>query len=312
MHVRIATRGSRLALRQAEYIAMRLRSLHPECRAELRIIRTRGDAVLDVPLAEAGGKGLFVKEIEEELLRGRADMAVHSMKDVPAELPGELVIACIPERGDARDMLLSLRHASLDDLPRGASVGTSSLRRQAQLLRLRPDLRVVSLRGNVDTRLRKLTEGFCDAVVLAGAGLARLGLGAPHVIPLEPPDFLPAVGQGALGIECRADRRDLLEMTAPLEDKDTRVCVEAERAFLAALGGNCLVPVAAYARMLRPEHLDIEGMVSDTDGTGSLRDRRGGNVRDAARTGRELAERLLELGAAEILRNLYAGNVKNS
>ncbi len=303
--IRIATRGSRLALWQAEHVSARLQTLHPSLEIQLNIIKTQGDIILDVPLAKVGGKGLFVKEIEEALLRGDADLAVHSMKDVPAELPEGLVLACIPEREEACDCLLSARFSGLEELPRGALVGTSSLRRQAQLLRLRPDLRIAALRGNVDTRLRKLMEGSYDAVVLAAAGLARLDLSAPHMQMLRPPDFLPAVGQGALGIECREDRQEVLDLLAPLEHRATRIRVEAERAFLAGLDGGCQVPIAGHA-VMQGEDFMLDGLVADVDGTGLVRASITGRAEDAARRGGELAALLLERGAEHILKKLYA------
>jgi len=305
-NVRIATRGSRLALWQAQHIAARIRALHPDCAVQLEVIKTQGDIILDVPLAKVGGKGLFVKEIEEALLSGSADLAVHSMKDMPAELPDGLVLACVPEREEADDSLLSLRYASLAHLPQGAHVGTSSLRRQAQLLRLRPDLHISGLRGNVDTRLRKLHEGQFDAIVLAAAGLKRLELQAPHMSRLKPPDFLPAVGQGALGIECRADRLDILELLAPLEHRATRICVEAERAFLAELNGGCQVPIAGHAHMCGPDSFTLEALVADIDGTGALRAQCTDRTENAEQAGRNLAARLLEQGASHILQKLYA------
>jgi len=304
--VRIATRGSSLALWQARHIAERIRSLRPACDVHLEIIKTQGDIILDVPLAKVGGKGLFVKEIEESLLHGYTDLAVHSMKDVPMELPEGLVLACIPEREEADDCLLSLQYASLAELPQGAHVGTSSLRRQAQLLHLRPDLRISGLRGNVDTRLRKLHEGQFDAIVLAAAGLKRLALRAPHMARLGPPGFLPAVGQGALGIECRADRQDIIDLLAPLEHWATRVCVEAERGFLSGLNGGCQVPIAGYARMCGPKHFTLDAMVADIDGAGALRAQSEGSSDNARQTGFALAAQLLEQGAAHLLQNLYA------
>lgn len=305
-HIRIATRGSRLALWQAEHIKKQLLTLRPNYEVELNIVKTQGDVILDVPLAKVGGKGLFVKEIEEALLNGAADLAVHSMKDLPAELPEGLTIACIPEREEADDSLLSIRYSSLADLPSGAVVGTSSLRRQAQILRLRPDLRIVSLRGNVDTRLRKLNEGQFDAIILATAGIKRLALGAPYCFRLEPPDFLPAVGQGALGIECRLDRHDVTELLAPLEHRPTRIRVEAERGFLAGLNGGCQVPIAGHAVMCGDDDFILDGLVADVDGTGVLRAKAEGKANEAEKTGRELAARLLEAGAEKILQRLYA------
>ena len=310
--VRIATRGSSLALWQARHIAARVRSLRPACAIHLEIIKTRGDIILDVPLAKVGGKGLFVKEIEESLLRGHTDLAIHSMKDVPAELPEGLVLACIPEREEADDCLLSLRYSSLAVLPQGAHVGTSSLRRQAQLLHLRPDLRISGLRGNVDTRLRKLHEGQFDAIVLAAAGLKRLGLQAPHMARLGPPDFLPAVGQGALGIECRADRQDIIDLLAPLDHWATRVCIDAERSFLAGLNGGCQVPIAGYARMCGPKCFTLEALIADVDGTGALRAQIEGHADNARQIGLDLAAQLLDRGAAHLLQKLYALTADNS
>jgi hydroxymethylbilane synthase len=306
--VRIATRGSRLALWQARHIAERIHSLRPDCSIQLKVVKTQGDKILDVPLAKIGGKGLFVKEIEDALLNGDADLAVHSMKDMPGELPPGLVLACIPERGEADDSLLSLASSSLAQLPQGAHVGTSSLRRQAQLLHLRPDLRISGLRGNVDTRLRKLHAGQFDAIVLATAGLKRLELHAPHISRLGPPDFLPAVGQGALGIECRADRQDILDLLAPLEHQETRVCIEAERAFLAGLNGGCQAPIAGHARMCGPRDFTMEVLIADIDGSGALRAQGQGTSNNAAHAGRALAAQLLEQGAARILHKLYAAS----
>ncbi|MCL2123786.1 MAG: hydroxymethylbilane synthase, partial [Desulfovibrionaceae bacterium] len=234
------------------------------------------------------------------------------MKDMPVELPEGLVLACIPEREDPEDSLLSLRYSSLAELPQGAHVGTSSLRRQAQLLHLRPDLRISSLRGNVDTRLRKLHEGRFDAIVLAAAGLKRLALQAPHMSRLGPPGFLPAVGQGALGIECRADRKDIIDLLAPLDHEASRVCVEAERGFLAGLNGGCQVPVAGHARMCGPKRFTIEALIADTDGTGVLRAQDEGSSDNAGQTGFHLAAQLLERGAAHILQKLYAAAADNS
>jgi len=233
--ITIATRGSKLALWQAEHIAARLRERHPGLAVELLKIKTTGDKILDVPLAKVGGKGLFVKEIEEALLDGRADIAVHSMKDVPAVLPAGLVIGAVPQREDPTDALLSVAYDGLAGLPRGARVGTSSLRRQAQLAALRPDLAIETLRGNLDTRVKKLLSGQFAAIVVASAGLNRLGLAAPKRHTLAPPEFLPAVAQGALGIELRADRADVASLLAFLDHEPTRLAVTAERAFLAGL-----------------------------------------------------------------------------
>ncbi len=301
----IATRGSQLALWQANYIKACLEKQYPGIVVELMLIKTKGDIILDVPLAKVGGKGLFVKEIEEALLDNRADIAVHSMKDVPMELPEGLVLGCIPEREMPNDALLSVHYATLEDLPQGAHVGTSSLRRQAQLLALRPDLRISSLRGNVDTRLRKLMEGQYDAIMLAGAGLKRLGLQAPHMFSMEVEKFLPAVGQGSLGIECRSDRPDVLEALQFLEHTSTRVCVTAERAFLAGLEGGCQVPIAGHAILNADNTFTLKGLVSHVDGTNILCESITAPAEDAAKAGKELAAALLDKGAAEILRALY-------
>lgn len=301
----IATRGSQLALWQAEHVKSCLQQQHPGLEVELECIKTKGDIILDVPLAKVGGKGLFVKEIEEALLSGAADLAVHSMKDVPMELPEGLVLGCIPERERPDDTLLSVHYADLEALPHGAHVGTSSLRRQSQLLAQRPDLRISSLRGNVDTRLRKLMEGQYDAIVLAGAGLKRLGLSAPHMHALPAETFLPAVGQGALGIECRADRTDILDMLAFFEHSHTRVCVEAERGFLAGLNGGCQVPIAGHAVMIDDAHFTLHGLVAEVDGTVVLRRSATADCSDPRGVGFALSRTLLSDGAHEILARLY-------
>ncbi len=304
----IATRGSQLALWQAEYIKSRLEAEYPGIVVELLRIKTKGDIILDVPLAKVGGKGLFVKEIEEALLHGQADIAVHSMKDVPMLLPEGLVLGCIPSREISEDALLSVHYDGLEALPQGAHVGTSSLRRQAQLLALRPDLRISSLRGNVDTRLRKLMEGQYDAIVLAGAGIKRLNLQAPHVQHLERQSFLPAVGQGCLGIECRSDRADVLEALKFMEDAPTRLCVSAERAFLAGLEGGCQVPIAGHAELDVDNVLTLKGLVAHVDGSHILTESvkvAADSVEKVQQAGKDLAMRLLEAGAAEILRELY-------
>ena len=303
----IATRGSALALWQAGHIKDRLEATSG-VPVELLILKTKGDVLVDVPLAKVGGKGLFVKEIEDALLYGTADLAVHSMKDVPMELPDGLVLGAVPEREVHSDLFLSERFASFDSLPRGAILGTSSLRRQAQVLAARPDLAVTLLRGNVETRLRKMKEGQYDAIILASAGLKRLGLSASFCEELLPPVFLSAVGQGALGVEMRADRTDLLEMTAVLEHRPTRLCVEAERGLLAGLNGGCQVPVAGHAT-LHGDEICLDGLVAEPDGSVVLRRQIRGKAsssEEAAALGRSLAEVLLEDGARRILANLYA------
>ena len=304
----IATRGSRLALWQANHVKDSLEAVHPGLAVELNIIKTKGDIILDVPLAKVGGKGLFVKEIEEALLSGAADIAVHSMKDVPMELPEGLILGIVPEREDPTDLFLSVDYDSLENLPAGAVVGTSSLRRQAQVLAQRPDLEVVSLRGNVDTRLRKLTEGQFAAIIMATAGMKRLGLSVPKECPLAPPAFIPAVGQGALGIEFCEDRKDLAEMLAFMEHRPTRICVEAERGFLAGLDGGCQVPIAGHAEMLDDERFILDGLVAEVDGSVILREQQEGTAATARETGFALARHLLDKGGKDILDRLYAEN----
>ena len=302
--LRIGTRGSALALWQAEWVKAQLLAAHEELAVELLVIKTTGDKILDVPLAKVGGKGLFVKEIEEALLEGKADLAVHSVKDMPAELPEGLHLAVMPPREDPRDALISRNGAGLEALPHGARVGTSSLRRAAQLLHLRPDLRIETLRGNVDTRLRKLeSEGF-DAIVLAAAGLKRMELS--HVVSeyLEPERMLPAVGQGALGIETRTGDAFTNEMVASLAHPETMTIVRAERAFLKRLEGGCQVPIGAHATM-EGETLILTGMVADLEGVRLIRKELRGDAQQPEVVGERLAEVILESGGAEILAEFY-------
>ncbi len=301
----IATRGSQLALWQANHIRDCLMAQNPDLIIEFSIIRTKGDKILDVPLSQVGGKGLFVKEIEEALLSGEADLAVHSIKDVPMVLPDGLTLGAIPKRAPFTDCLCSEKYASLSEIPHGATVGTSSLRRQAQLLALRPDLNIVSLRGNVDTRLRKMKEGRFAAIVLATAGLQRLGLSAAHMTELAPKDFVPAAGQGALGIECRADDTGTLALLAKLNDPPTRTCVEAERAFLLGLDGGCQVPIGAHATLSENGMVTLDGLVGETDGSRILRKKAQAPGTQASELGISLARELLEAGAKDILDRLY-------
>jgi hydroxymethylbilane synthase len=290
----IGSRGSKLALWQAQHIGERLKALGME--AHIEIIKTSGDKIQDVPLAQAGGKGLFTKEIDEALLAGAIDLAVHSMKDVPTELPPGLTIAAIPEREEPRDALIG---AALADLKDGTTIGTSSLRRQAQLLAYRPQLEIQMLRGNVDTRLRKLDEGQYDAIVLAAAGLRRLGWHdrIRELIPVEV--MCPAVGQGALAIETRDDAGAAYEIVRKLDHLDTRLAVTAERAMLEVLGGGCQVPIGGYAFLERGV-IHMRAMVASPDGTQVIRAELSGV--DPSRTGASMGRILLEKGAEEILR----------
>jgi hydroxymethylbilane synthase len=296
----IATRESRLALWQAEHVRDLLRKLYPACHVELLGMTTRGDQILDRPLAKIGGKGLFVKELETALLDGSADIAVHSMKDVPMELPPEFALVAIGPREVPLDAFVSGKYASLDDLPPGAVVGTSSLRREAQLHARYPYLAVTSLRGNLDTRLRKLDEGQYDAIILAAAGLTRLGLKERIRAVLPAEVSLPAAGQGALGIEARADRADIAGWLAPLNDPATAACVRAERAVSRALAGSCEVPLGAYAEM-RDDVLWLRGFVATPDGARMARAELAGDRRDPEALGLALAAELRTQGADAIL-----------
>lgn len=300
----LGTRGSKLAVHQSEWVQARIRELAPHVNVTLRRIQTSGDKILDVPLAKVGGKGLFVKEIEEALLSGEIDLAVHSMKDVPTELPPGLDLICIPSREDARDALVSRDGTRFKDLPHGARVGTSSLRRQAQLLQARPDLSISMLRGNLDTRLRKLRDGQFDAIVLAAAGLRRLGWEKDIAEYLSPGISLPAIGQGALGIEGRRDDAFVRNLLCGLEHAPTRTMVMAERALLHRLQGGCQVPIAAHATIMGSE-LVLDGLVASVDGKTVIRDQVKGTVDDPRSMGIQLAERLLARGGDRILQAIY-------
>jgi hydroxymethylbilane synthase len=296
----IATRRSRLALWQAEHIKQRLEALHVGLQVELLPLSTRGDELLDRRLDEAGGKGLFVKELEAALSDARADLAVHSMKDVPVELPPGFAIAAIPVREDPRDVFVSMRFASLAQMPAGASVGTSSLRRAAQIVARYPALEIRLLRGNVDTRLAKLDRGEYDAIVLAAAGLKRLGLEARATARLAAEEMLPAPGQGALGIECLAARAEVGALLAPLADSATTACVRAERAVSRALGGNCSLPLAAFAEM-NTNRMRLRALVASGDGRRVVRCDLEGDSSDPLGLGERAAQELRRHGAAEIL-----------
>ena len=302
--LKIATRQSPLALWQAEHIRARLEAMHADLKVELVTFVTQGDKILDTPLAKIGGKGLFVKELEEALLDGRADLAVHSMKDVPMALPEGLTLAVICEREDPLDAFVSNTYNSFAELPHGAKVGTSSLRRKCQILKQRPDLEIVDLRGNVGTRLSKLDAGLYDAIILASAGLKRLGLAdrIRHTLQLE--ISLPAVGQGALGLECRAADQAVLDLILPLLHDETDICVRAERAFNAYLEGGCQVPIAGYAS-LNQGQLHIEGRVGSVDGATLLKVELKGTPEQAEQLGETLAQKLLEQGAGDLLKAFY-------
>jgi hydroxymethylbilane synthase len=301
--LRIATRRSQLALWQAEHVAALLRTAHPHLPVELVPMTTQGDRVQDRALAEVGGKGLFVKELEVAMQEGRADIAVHSMKDVPSELPPGFCIAAVLPRANPHDAFLSLRHARFADLPAGARVGTSSPRRQAQLRHARPDLRLELLRGNVDTRLRRLEEGALDAILLACAGLERLGLGARITQQLDLDLSLPAVGQGVIGIECREDDAASREALAALHHEESFVRLNAERAFAQGLRGSCHSPIAAHA-LLSGEALELRGFVGAPDGGEVYRDAERGLAADAEAMGRRLAARMQAAGAGALLERL--------
>lgn len=300
MKLIFATRPSALARWQTQWVIAALQKIHPDLVCKEKVITTQGDKILDKPLPEIGGKGLFTQELESELLSGAVHCAVHSLKDLPVENPEGLMIGCIPARAEVRDALISAKGCTLEDLPSGAVVGTSSLRRAAQILAARPDLSTASLRGNVDTRLRKALEGQYDAIILAGAGLTRLGLEA-HVTQWLPLDImLPAPGQGALAVQCREYDFETLSVLSTLEHTPTRAAVTAERQFLLGLGGGCAVPVAAYADV-RHETLDISitGLVASPDGKKVIKV--SGSGTDPMELGKQLAQEALNQGAANIL-----------
>lgn len=301
--LRIATRQSRLALWQAEHVAQALRQHHPQLHVELVPMTTQGDRLLDRTLAQVGGKGLFIKELEVALAEGRADIAVHSMKDVPSDLPDDMTIAAMLARADARDAFVSNTYATFASLPPRARVGTSSLRRQSQLKALRPDLQMLTLRGNIETRLRKLDAGEYDAIILASAGLQRLGLASRITSYIEPEQSLPAVGQAIIGIECRKSDERSIRYVHALEDRAARICCSAERAFAHRLEGSCQSPIAAYA-VLRGDTLDLTGLVGAIDGSQTFRDRISGRAEHAVDMGVALAERILAAGADQLLAEL--------
>ena len=300
----IGTRSSKLALWQADYVADCLRKKYPELTIKKQLMTTKGDKILDAPLAKIGGKGLFTKELEQAMLAGEIDLAVHSLKDMPAEVPKGLLLGAITKRADPGDAVVSPKYGRFSDLPEGARVGTSSLRRKAQLLHARPDLRIFDLRGNVNTRLRKLEEEHFDAIILAVAGLKRLGFGERITEVLPRSVMLPAVGQGALAIETRAGDRETLELISFLNDPGTACCARAERAFLTRVEGGCQVPVGVYATPEGEEGLQVEAVIASLDGQRLYRDHLTGSRAEAEQLGTELAERLLAAGGLEILHEL--------
>lgn len=301
--IKIGSRGSKLALWQAEWVQQQLQS--QGFTAEIQIIKTKGDKILDVPLAKVGGKGLFVKEIEDALLEKNIDLAVHSMKDMPGEIPAGLKIGAIPEREDPCDALISKEGLTLETLPKEATVGTSSLRRQAQLLALRPDLKILTLRGNLDTRLRKLKEGKYDAILLAAAGLHRLGWGTEITETLAVERFVPAIAQGALSIETRSEDPEMDTIIAFLNHPETATAVTAERSMLSRLEGGCQVPIGGYAT-LSGQEITLEGLVASLDGKEIIREKQSANTSKARELGISVAETLLEKGAEQILKSVYS------
>nr|WP_320011704.1 hydroxymethylbilane synthase [uncultured Desulfobulbus sp.] len=305
--LRIGTRASLLAVTQSTWVKNQIEQAHPQTQVELVKITTKGDKILDVPLAKVGGKGLFVKEIEDALLAGEVDLAVHSMKDVPTELPEGLHIGIIPVRETPFDAFISNKYESIAVLPQGATMGTSSLRRKSQLAALRPDLNIVDLRGNIDTRLRKLDEGLYDAIILAGAGLNRLGMTERITTLLPASEMLPAISQGALGIELRQDDSELFAGLQFLHHQPTAVTVAAERAFLLTLEGGCQVPIGAFAT-LNEESVSLTGLIAEVNGSRILTDTLTGTAADAAILGKTLAQQLLDQGGKAILDEVYQNN----
>lgn len=300
--IHIGTRGSKLALWQAHWVQAELLKAHPTLSVEITVIKTKGDKILDVPLAKVGGKGLFVKEIEDALLAGKIDLAVHSMKDMPAELPGGLIIGAIPQRENPQDVLVS-KSGCLTDLPEGGRIGTSSLRRAAQILFARPDMCIDPLRGNLDTRLQKLDTGDMDAIVLAAAGIRRLGLKHRISEYLDSSVMLPAAGQGALCIEIRAGDKDTGFLVGELDHAETRTVVLGERAFLHRLGGSCQVPIAAHGR-IDGQNFELSGLVAEPDGSRIFRAALTGPAGTSKHIGTELAEKLVDQGAMTIIEKL--------
>jgi len=304
LKVKIGTRKSKLAMWQTNFIAKKIKENFPNLDIEIVKITTKGDKILDVPLAKVGGKGLFVKEIEDALLNGDIDLAVHSLKDVPTHFPEGLYLGAITEREDPRDCLVSVKYKSLKELPKGAVIGTSSLRRKSQILKLRPDLTVKDLRGNVDTRLRKLENGEYDAIILAYAGLKRLGLNHKATYIFNPEELIPAVAQGFLGIEIRANDEKIKSIVDKLNHKESFLRAEAERSFLRRLEGGCQVPLGCYSSINNGK-LKMIGFISNLDGTKFIKDYVEGDIKKYKNLGIQLAEKLLSRGGEEILKEIY-------
>ena len=302
--IRIATRKSPLALWQAEHVATRIEQTFPEIKTELVKMTTRGDKILDAPLAKVGGKGLFVKELEQGMLAGTADIAVHSMKDVPVEFPDGLHLSAILSREDPRDAFVSNRYSSIDSLPNKVRIGTSSLRRQCQIKEKFPEAEILPLRGNVNTRLTKLDASEYDAIILAAAGLKRLGLANRITEALSTTYSLPAIGQGAIGIECRSEDSYLNDILGALHDQQTSLCITAERAMNARLQGGCQVPIAGFAQ-LQGEQLTLQGLVGKPDGSVLYRTEKAGKASEAEQLGKDVAEDLLNQGADQVLKELF-------
>jgi len=303
--IRIATRKSPLALWQAKHVAAKLENAFPELKTELVTMVTQGDKILDTPLAKIGGKGLFVKELEQGMLVGTADIAVHSMKDVPVEFPQGLHLAVILAREDPRDAFVSNRYSSLNDLPSNAKIGTCSLRRQCQLKAQFPEVEILPLRGNINTRLAKLEAGEFDAIILAAAGLKRLGMANKITQCLDTKVSLPAIGQGAIGIESRRDNEEINQLLQALSDKETTICITAERAMNTRLNGGCQVPIAGFAE-IKQQQLLMRGLVGNPDGSIVYRVERVGHIKDAAEIGTRVADELLSQGADKVLTALYS------
>jgi len=300
MHIKIGTRGSKLALTQANLVADSLKRTDPGITVEICVIKTSGDIMQDVALTKIGGKGVFVKEIEDALLCGTVDLAVHSMKDVPTEIPAGLTFAAILRREDARDILVSKDNRKMEFMPRGARIGTGSMRRSAQLLAVLPDLAIIPLRGNLETRLKKIETENLQGIILAAAGMKRLGLAGKisQYLPIE--TMLPAVGQGALGLEVRDGNNDLVEVLAKLNHATTAAEITAERSFLRHLGGGCLLPIAAFGK-LEGEKLTLEGLVASPNGDSVIRDKVRGAIAEAEELGKMLAEIIMEKGGEKLL-----------